>query len=227
MAAESFGAALQYFTGSKDHNVVLRGMAKALGLKINEYGVFRDDRQIAGRTEEEVYAAVGLPWIPPELREARREFEWAAAGTLPHLVELGDLRGDLHMHTNWSDGDRVHRRDGRGRPASRAEVHRHHRPFEAERDRQRTGCRAAPAAMGGNRSAAASGPRELPCSRAWKSISSRPADWICRMRLAQADWVVASVHFGQKQSRERITRRILDALENPYVSAIAHPRAGC
>ncbi len=72
VAAESFGAALQYFTGSKDHNVVLRGMAKALGLKINEYGVFRDDRQIAGRTEEEVYAAVGLPWIPPELREAPR-----------------------------------------------------------------------------------------------------------------------------------------------------------
>ena len=81
--AESFGAALQYFTGSKEHNIVLRGRAKARGLKINEYGVFRGEKQIAGRTEEEVYATLDLPCFPPELREARREFEWADAGTLP------------------------------------------------------------------------------------------------------------------------------------------------
>ena len=106
--AESFGAALAYFTGSKDHNIVLRGLAKDRGLKINEYGVFRVDGKkeewIAGRTEEEVYATLDLPWIPPELREARREFEWAAAGTLPKLVELDDLRADLHMHTTETDG---------------------------------------------------------------------------------------------------------------------------
>ena len=106
--AESFGAALAYFTGSKDHNIVLRGLAKDRGLKINEYGVFRVDGKkeewIAGRTEEEVYATLELPWIPPELREARHEFEWAAAGTLPKLVELADLRGDLHMHTTATDG---------------------------------------------------------------------------------------------------------------------------
>ncbi len=80
VAEEEFGAAFQYFTGSKAHNVVLRGMAKARGMKINEYGVFRGEKRIAGRTEEEVYAAVDLPWIPPELREARSEFDWAAAG---------------------------------------------------------------------------------------------------------------------------------------------------
>ena len=105
--AESFGAALQYFTGSKEHNVVLRGLAKNRGLKINEYGVFRraDGRvYIAGRTEEEVYAALDLPCFPPEMREARREFDWAAAGQLPRLVELGDIRGDLHMHSTWTDG---------------------------------------------------------------------------------------------------------------------------
>ena len=102
--AESFGAAMQYFTGSKAHNVIVRGRAKERGLKINEYGVFRGEKQIAGRTEEEVYAAVDLPWFPPEIREARKEFEWAAAGKLPRLIELSDIRGDLHMHSTWTDG---------------------------------------------------------------------------------------------------------------------------
>ena len=102
--AESFGAALQYFTGSKAHNIVLRGLAKDRGLKINEYGVFRGEKPIAGRTEEEVYAALDLPCFPPELREARREFDWADAGKLPKLVELDDIRGDLHMHSTWTDG---------------------------------------------------------------------------------------------------------------------------
>ena len=102
--AESFGAALQYFTGSKEHNIVLRGRAKSRGLKINEYGVFRGEKQIAGRTEEEVYGTLDLPCFPPELREARREFDWADAGELPELIELGDIRGDLHMHSTWTDG---------------------------------------------------------------------------------------------------------------------------
>src|SRR5262245_44521865 len=135
---KSFGAALQYFTGSKDHNVILRGMAKDRGLRINEYGVFRvsdkphhsqqkstvrgsagssdeaDDEKvykdansphfIAGRTEAEVYATLDLPCFPPEIREARQEFAWAAAGKLPKLIETSDLLGDLHMHTTASDG---------------------------------------------------------------------------------------------------------------------------
>ena len=95
---ESFGAAEQYFTGSKDHNVRLRSRARELGLKINEYGVFRGEARIAGATEEEVYRSVGLPWIPPELREDRGEFEAADSGRLPRLVEPTDLRGDLHLH---------------------------------------------------------------------------------------------------------------------------------
>jgi len=94
----SFGAAEQYFTGSKDHNVRLRRRAAALGLKINEYGVFRGDTRIAGATEEEVYRAVGLPWIPAEIREDRGEIEAAEAGRLPRLVEAADLQGDLHLH---------------------------------------------------------------------------------------------------------------------------------
>ncbi len=90
--AESFGAAMQYFTGSKDHNVIVRGRAKDRGLKVNEYGVFRGDELIAGRTEKEVYAALDLPCFPPEMREARREFDWADAGKLPRLIELDDIR---------------------------------------------------------------------------------------------------------------------------------------
>jgi|YelNatPaOPRAMG01_1025707.scaffolds.fasta_scaffold01360_9 DNA polymerase (family 10) len=103
---ESYGAALQYFTGSQAHNIKLRELAIRKGLKLNEYGVFRieDEKKIAGATEDEVYAALDLPWIPPELREDQGEVEMARLGKLPHLVELKDIKGDLHVHTNWSDG---------------------------------------------------------------------------------------------------------------------------
>ncbi|MHC5033477.1 MAG: helix-hairpin-helix domain-containing protein, partial [Planctomycetota bacterium] len=101
---ESFGAALQYFTGSKAHNITLRGLAADRGLKINEYGVFKGKKRVAGRTEEEVYASLDLPWIPPELREDRGEVEAAARGKLPDPLSLGDIRGDLHVHTRYSDG---------------------------------------------------------------------------------------------------------------------------
>lgn len=102
--AESFGAALVYFTGSKAHNIALRRRAQGRGLKINEYGVFRGEARIAGRTEADVYRAVGLPLIPPEIREDRGEIDAAEAGRLPVLVQRADLKGDLHVHTRASDG---------------------------------------------------------------------------------------------------------------------------
>jgi DNA polymerase (family 10) len=102
--AESYGAALHYFTGSKAHNIAVRRLAQAAGLKLNEYGVFRRKARVAGDTEESVFAAVNLPWIPPELREDRGEIEAARAKRLPRLVELADLRGDLHAHTKATDG---------------------------------------------------------------------------------------------------------------------------
>ncbi|MGC8504043.1 MAG: DNA polymerase/3'-5' exonuclease PolX [Acidithiobacillus sp.] len=104
VAAESFGAALHYFTGSKSHNIAIRRRAQGLGLKVNEYGIFRGKERVAGETETAVYAAVGLPYIEPELRENRGEIEAAALGKLPHLVQEGDLRGDLHCHSAASDG---------------------------------------------------------------------------------------------------------------------------
>jgi DNA polymerase (family 10) len=104
VAAESYGAALYYFTGSRAHNIAVRRMAQKHGLKLNEYGIFRGKRRIAGRSEKEIFAAIGLPYIEPELRENRGEIEAAHAGLLPKLVELADLRGDLHAHTRASDG---------------------------------------------------------------------------------------------------------------------------
>src|SRR5207245_9944696 len=106
VAPEAFGAALQYFTGSKAHNVRLREMAVRRGLKISEYGVFDEatGARVAGETEEDVYGAVGLPWIPPELREDGGEIDAAREGRLPARVERAQLRGDLHDHPEWSAG---------------------------------------------------------------------------------------------------------------------------
>ena len=225
--SKSFGAALQYFTGSKDHNVVLRGLAKQRGLKINEYGVFRvEEKQetyVAGETEEEVYAQLDLPCFPPEMREARQEFEWAAAGKLPKLIELGDIRGDLHMHTTATDGK-----------ATLAEM---------AAAAQACGLKYIAITDHSKRVSMAGGLDAVRLRKQWKEIDQFNAQLRgltvlkgieCDILekggldlpddvLAEADWVLASVHYGQKQPREQITARILGAIENPYVSAIAHP----
>lgn len=104
IAPESFGAALQYFTGSKEHNILLRKIAQKMGYKLNEYGLFKGNKMIVGKTEEEVYEKLGLKWIPPELREGNEEIEFAAKNKLPKLIELKDIKGDLHVHTTWSEG---------------------------------------------------------------------------------------------------------------------------
>jgi DNA polymerase (family 10) len=247
--AKSYGAALAYFTGSKAHNVVIRGMAKDRGLKINEYGVFKmaappkakkatkpatrkvaengDDGDegiyIAGHTEKDVYATLDLPWIPPELREDRWEFPWAAEHKLPNLIELDDMQGDLHMHTNSTDGK-----------ATLEEM------VEAA---QALGLKYIAITDHSPRVTVANGMNADRLRRQWDEIdklNEKPhaitvlkgvevdilerggldLDDTC---LSQADWVVASVHFGQNQPREQITSRILDALANPNVCAIAHP----
>lgn len=220
---ESFGAALQYFTGSKDHNIVVRGRAKDQGLKINEYGVFRGDQRIAGRTEQEVYTALGLPWIPPELREARREFDWADANSLPNLIEVAQIRGDLHMHTTETDGqatleEMVAAAQARGLEYIAITDHsqrvtmanglnpRRARAQWAEIDRLNSTLEGFQVLKGIEVDILEAGGLDLP-------------DDV----LAEADWVVASVHYGQNQPREQITARVLGALANPYVSAIAHP----
>ncbi|MHA2637451.1 MAG: helix-hairpin-helix domain-containing protein, partial [bacterium JZ-2024 1] len=102
--AGSYGSALAYFTGSKEHNVRIRDLAKKMGLKISEYGIFHEEEKKGGEKEEDIYNVLGLPYIPPELREDRGEIEAAQQGNLPRLVELSDIRGDLHVHSKYSDG---------------------------------------------------------------------------------------------------------------------------
>jgi len=125
---ESLGAALVYFTGSKAHNVALRRRAQTRGLKLNEYGVFRGRRRIAGRTEEDVYAALDLPNVPPELREDQGEIEAAEAGTLPRLIDHADLRGDLRTQTSWTDGANTIEEKGADPRARRQITRRRRRP---------------------------------------------------------------------------------------------------
>jgi DNA polymerase (family X) len=221
--AGSFGAALQYFTGSKEHNVVLRGRAKAKGLKINEYGVFRGEKMIAGRTEEEVYATVGLPCFPPELREARREFEWADAGALPELVEPKDIRGDLHMHSTWTDGqatieEMAAAAKQRGLRYIGITDHSKRVTMVGGLDAKRLRQQWAEIDTLNQRLSGITVLKGVEVDILERGGLDLPDDV-----LDEADWVVASIHYGHQQSREQITRRAVEALENPRVCALAHP----
>ena len=221
--SKSFGAALQYFTGSKDHNVVLRGRAKDQGLKINEYGVFRGEKMVAGRTEEDVYGELDLPCFPPELREARREFQWADEGRLPELVELKDIRGDLHTHSTWTDGLATIEEMAAGakkRGLSYIAITDH-----SQRVTMVNGLNPARVLKQWTEIDALN--KKLKGIIVLKGIEvdilERGGLDLPDEVLAKADWVVASVHYGHNQPKEQITRRVIEALENPHVSAIAHP----
>lgn len=220
---ESYGAAMQYFTGSKEHNVVVRQKAKDLGLKVNEYGVFRGDEQIAGATEEDVYAAIELPWIPPELRENRREFDYAAAGEMPQLVEVDDIKGDLHMHTTASDGagsivEMAEAAKARGLSYIAITDHSKRVSMANGLDADRLlahweDIRAAREHLDGI---------EVLCGIECDILEDATMDLPDEV-LAQADWVVAVLHYGLTQPREQIMKRLMTAITNPHVNIIGHP----
>ena len=222
---DSFGAALAYFTGSKAHNIRLREMAVKSGLKINEYGVFRekDNKKIGGKEEEDIYRILGLPYIPPELREDTGEIEAALAGRLPQLVELKDIKGDLHVHSKWSDGSHDFEeliQEAKKRGYEYIAITDHSkglgiaRGLNAERlmeekkeidaiNKRLKGFRLI---VGTEVDIRSDGHMDFP-------------DDILR----EMDIVVASIHSGFKQNREQITKRLVSAMRNPYVSVIAHP----
>jgi len=224
VSTESRGAALQYFTGSKAHNIALRDRAIGLGLKLNEYGLFRveNDERIAGETEEGVYAALGLDFIPPELRESRGEIEAAAAHALPRLVELADLRGDLHVHTTATDGrDDLQAMADAARAAGLEYIaitdHTKSLAMANGLDEQRALAQAAMIRAAD----AASGVRLL----AGVECDIKPDGSLdladdC---LAALDIVVASVHSAFNQDRQQMTDRLLRAIDNPYVDILGHP----
>jgi DNA polymerase (family 10) len=217
---ESYGAALQYFTGSKAHNVRVREIAKKCGCKINEYGIFRDEKRIGGKTEEEIYEKIGMAWIPPELREDGGEIKASLENRLPELIESGDILGDLHVHTDWSDGS--------------ADVETMARKAEALGYRYLAIC---------DHSRSASYAGGLSPERLLEQINEirRVNGKLKKLRLlagteadirsdgtmdfpdellGQLDIVVASVHSGFKS---RVTERLIAAAKHPLVKIIGHP----
>jgi DNA polymerase (family 10) len=220
---ERYGSLLQYFTGSKEHNVALRGLALDMGLSLSEYGFKRGEEEILCPEEEDVYHTLGLEWIPPELRENRGEIEAAKEGRLPRLVELGDIRGDLHVHTNWSDG------------ASSIE--------EIAEAARRRGYQYLVISDHSHGLGIAKGltPERLKEQRAIiDELNRRWSDFRLLQGaeveiradgsldypdeiLASLDLVIASIHTGLRQERERITARVINAMRNPYVDIIGHP----
>tara|TARA_R110002111_G_scaffold247140_2_gene310018 strand:+ start:8567 stop:10288 length:1722 start_codon:yes stop_codon:yes gene_type:complete len=219
---ESYGAALLYFTGSKEHNIVLRRRSQERGLKLNEYGLFRGDEFVSGKTEADVYQTLDLPWIPPELREDRMEFAAAEKNELPELIELSQIRGDLHMHTTATDGTASILEMAEGAKAKGYQ-------YIAITDHSK-------------RVTMANGLDAKRLRAHWKAIEKVQSNISdiqilkgieCdiledgRMDLpddvlAEADWVIAVLHYGLKQPQKQITQRLLNAIQNPHVSIIGH-----
>jgi DNA polymerase (family 10) len=222
---DSFGAALAYFTGSKAHNIKLREMAMKSGLKINEYGIFRekDDKKLGGKEEEDIYRILGLPYISPELREDAGEVEAAMAGKLPKLVELNDIKGDLHVHTKRSDGSHDFDeliQEARKRGYEYIAITDHSkglgiaRGLTAERlMEEKKEIEAVNKRLRGFRLIAG-----IEVDIRGDGNMDFPDDVLKEMEI-----VVASIHSGFRQSKEQITKRLVSAMRNPYVSIIAHP----
>jgi DNA polymerase (family X) len=225
LASDSYGAALLYFTGSKDHNIVLRSRAQKIGLTLNEYGLAQvaDGARVASATEEEIYAKLGLDWIAPELRENSGEIDAAAEHRLPKLVELEDIRGDLHMHTTESDG--------RASLQEMAEAARARGlAYIAITDHSK----ALAMANGLNEARAvafAQQVREMDQGALGVRVFSGLECDILRDgkmdladdALAELDWVVGSVHSYFNLESAEMTDRLLKALECPYLRALGHP----
>lgn len=225
VSERSFGAALHYFTGSKAHNVALRRLAQERGLKLSEYGLFRGERQIAGRTEEDVYAALDLPFIPPELREDTGELEAARRGELPALVEERDLRGDLQVHTDWTDGasslaEMVRAAAELGRDYVAITDHTRDLAMTRGLDEKRLLEQAAAIREIDRRGR---GIRVLTGAEA--NIRRDGSLDVSDEALAQLDVVGAAVHSHFGLPRDEMTRRVVRAIENPNVDILFHPTA--
>jgi len=219
----AFGAALHYFTGSKAHNIAVRTMGVKRKLKVNEYGVFRGKKMIAGRTEEEVYRTVGLPYIEPELREDRGELRAAAGGKLPRLVRLEDLKGDLHAHTTESDGrytaiEMAEAAKARGYEYLAVTDHSKQVKIARGLDEKRL-AKAIKAIDKIN--------AKLKGFTLLKSIElDILADGTLDLPdgiLDELDLVVCSVHYNFKLSKEKQTERVIRAMDNPRVNIFGHP----
>jgi DNA polymerase (family 10) len=223
---KSWGAALIYFTGSKDHNVQIRGIGVQMGLKLNEYGLFERDsgKMVAGSTEEEVYKALGLRWVPPELREAGGEIEASAAGKLPVLVDHTDIRGDFHVHTEWSDGvgtieSLAKKAISRGYEYLAVTDHSQSlkiaNGLSPERlNKQVAAVRKAEKALEGEVRVLAGSEVDI---KPDGSLDFAPSV------LEDLDLVIGSVHSRFKMGRDEMTRRVVNAIESGRIDILGHP----
>lgn len=219
---ESFGAASQYFTGSKAHNIALRNLALKSGLTINEYGVFREEtgEKIAGETEESVYEAVGLVWIPPELREDKGELDAAAKGTLPRLVTIEDIKGETHSHTKWSDGMAT------VEEMARAAMERGYEYVAITDHSPPMGWGVKPDDFRRliKEIRMVSDKLGFPILAGIEvDIAPDGSLYMDEDILRELDIVIAAVHSGMKMDIDAMTKRIVKAMENPLVKIISHP----
>ncbi len=222
---EAYGAALQYFTGSKDHNVKLRTIGVKAGYKLNEYGLFRreDDKLVASETEEEIYKALGMDWMPPELRENRGEIEAATEHRLPKLVELDEIRGDLHCHSSWSEGtmtiEEVAER-ARALGLSYVVITDHSKSLGIARglDEKRLREQGKEIDALNRRLRGFTVLKGIECD-----IKSDGSMDLPDSSLEELDYVVASIHSGFKNDEETMTKRMVSAMRNEHVHAIGHP----
>jgi DNA polymerase (family 10) len=225
VAVENRGAALQYFTGSKSHNIVLRDRALQRGLKLNEYGLYRtaDNTLVAGAREEDIYEALGLAWVPPELRENRGEIEAAQARSLPALVELSDIRGDVHTHTTETDGrDTIEAMILAARAAGLEYMavtdHSQSLAMANGLDEQRALAHAARIREIASRIDGITVFAGIECD-----IRPDGSLDLAEDCLASLDLVIASVHSALNQDDVQMTERMLRAIESPVVDVVGHP----
>lgn len=223
VAPASYGAALHYFTGSKAHNIAIRGLGVKRHLKINEYGVFRGTRRIGGAREAEVFEAVGLPWIPPELRENRGEIEAARAGRLPRLVELANIRGDLQMHTDATDGKNTLAEMAAACQARGYEylaITDHTEAVRVAGGLKAAGFHKQSRAIDTLRKRR---PKPFVLKGAEVDILEDGSLDLDDETLAAFDIVIASVHSRFNMSKAEMTRRIVRAVKHPRVHILGHP----
>lgn len=225
----SYGSALQYFTGSKEHNIVTRKIAIEKGFKLSEYGLFRGPKMIAGKTEEEIYKALGMAYPPPEIRENQGEIEAALKDNLPHLIELKDIKGDLHTHSNWNGGANSIKEMAEtamkiGYEYIGISDHTKFLRIENGLDEKQLEQRNKEIdRLNLKLKKEVRGSKFRILKGCEANIMSDGSIDIRDEVLAKLDYVIAGIHSNFKMEKEKMTKRIVTAMKNPHVDIIAHP----
>ncbi len=233
VAKESYGSALQYFTGSKEHNIITRKIAIAKKLKLNEYGIFQGKKMIAGKTEKEIYKILGMDWIPPEMRENQGEIELALKKKLPRIIDYKDIKGDLHCHSNWDGGVNSILEIAETAMEMSYEYLgiSDHTKFlriengldERQLSQQRKEIEKINAKIQNSNVKSSSKSKFQILQGCETNILNNGSVDIKDEALKKLDYVIAGVHSSFKMSKEKMTERIIRAMKNPHIKIISHP----